>query len=47
MMANMPTDYDERKKAFVRLALARHAANKANAALRAAEAAAAPHRRIP
>jgi hypothetical protein len=29
MMANTPTDFDERKTAFVRLAMAVHAANKA------------------
>lgn len=45
MMANTPTDFEERKKAFVRLALAREAANKAQSALRAAEQAAAPYRR--
>ena len=35
MMMNTPTDFEERKKAFVRLAMAREAANKAQAALRA------------
>jgi len=33
-MMNTPTDYEERKKAFVELELARHEANQAEAALR-------------
>lgn len=32
-MMNTPTDFDERKKAFIALAVAREAANKAAAAL--------------
>ena len=36
MMMNTPTDFDARKKAFVALAEARDAANKARAALDAA-----------
>jgi hypothetical protein len=36
MMMNMPTDYQEREKAFVRLAVARAALNKAQAELEAA-----------
>lgn len=35
-MMNTPTDFEERKKAFVALAVAREAANKAQAALDAA-----------
>ena len=34
-MMNTPTDYEERKKAFIELALARDEANKALAALHA------------
>jgi hypothetical protein len=36
MMMNTPTDFEERKKAFVRLAMAREAANNAQRALDAA-----------
>jgi hypothetical protein len=36
MMMNTPIDFEARKKAFVDLALAREAANKAQAALDAA-----------
>jgi hypothetical protein len=38
MMMNTPTDFEERKKAFVRLAMAREAANNAQRALDAAVA---------
>ena len=44
-LMNTPTDYDDRKKAFVQLAVARHAAAEAEQALLAAQQGPVPEAR--